>query len=258
MPAEEIPESLEEFISNIADGTGFETGQVITYLDTQYGLDVTEVSEEDADKFVEAFDAGDEETVREILEEYDAGEENIEKFLGEMEFVQDTRDTIEQTPSPDTDTNGKEAPTTQKADSGDGMSREEVRQMIRQETPSASQIASEIRSDMEQQSGGQGQGDDGLSMQQQTALQLISQHLGNSGGGQMAELGQQFQKAAMNSYLKKLQKPTLGEIMEMKMYDKLADEYADEYAEELFDGDPLEELEEVDDDADDESGWGLW
>ena len=255
-----VPPVLEDFIGDMADNFGMETGQAITLLKTQYGFDATEVSEDDAEAFVEAFEDGDKDATVEVLEANGATAEQIDRITDHMEFAEEHAEEIKESAGDD-EKNPTEAPSSNGAtpsndSASSGPSHAEVRQMIREETPSAADIASEIKQGMAQESGGGGDG--GVNPQQQMALKLITEHLGNSGGGgQMAELGQQFQKAAMSSYLKKLSRPSLGEIVEMRIYEDMADEYADEYKEKFFEGEPMDELAETDDDGDSD-GWFNW
>jgi hypothetical protein len=263
--SQEIAPSLDDFITELAEGAGMESGTAITMIQQNYGLDVYEVSEDDASKFVEAFEANDRETVVEVLEEYDVSEEHINRFTDQMDFIEEQSGGGDSGgSSEDSDTPAGTAETTPTGD--DTPTREEVQAMIREETPDADEIAATLE-DRLTGGGGGGQAQqapqgDGNQWQKEAAVRIAQQFMQNdSGNGAAAQLGERFQTAAMNNFLKRLSRPSIGDMVEMKMYERMSDEMADEYADEFF-GDPMEELtnmgEPEEDDADDSGGFWSW
>lgn len=234
---DELDDDVREMLEAIA-GEQYSPDGAATILERTYGIDVSDMDSEDAVKMRESWEEGDVDGMVEVLEEYDVDDDLIEQFESMAR---------QQSPSPSDDGPSENGETPTASASDDSPSREEVQQMIRQETPDAQEIVdmlkSEIQPDQPAQQGGEGGGEGQMSQQQQMALKLLTEHLGSGGGGEMAKLGQQFQKAAMSQYLQKLQQPTLGDIIQRRIYEDVADEYAEEYKQEVFEGDPMEELE---------------
>lgn len=254
----EIAQPLKEFIGILSDRTGNSSGQVIAYIESAYGITLSDVSEDDAEAFSTAvMDDHDTETVREILEKYDAPEEGIENAVQEVEALKDAESGNESAPADDgDDTEERETAERASDESAGDIPDEKIESAVKRHVPSADEIASAMQ---DQTGGGGGSGQSAEQAQQQWA-QMIAKHFlqSQSGGGQMAELGQMMDKAAKKNLVRQLTKPSFGDIMEKKMYEKMGDKYADEWAEDMFGGDPFEEIEELESEDDDDSDGGLW
>jgi hypothetical protein len=242
----ELDDEVAEMLEAIA-GDQYSPEGAATILERTYGIDVSDMDSDDAVKMRESWEEGDVDGMVDVLEEYDVDDELIEQFETMARSQAPSPSDGDASPSPNGDSPSASA-------ESDSPSREEVQQMIRQETPDAQEIVDMLKSEIQQPQQaqqGEGGGEGQMNPQQQMALKLLTEHLGGGGGGEMAKLGQQFQKAAMSQYLNKLQRPSLGDLIEKRIYEDVADEYAEEYKQEIFEGDPMEELES------DEEGDGI-
>lgn len=267
---DDIHPALMEILGEWSDMIGRSEGEIAQLLEIQYDLDVSEVESDDAVRFRDAYDDGDVDTMVDVLEANDVSDEHIDQFKAEIQAMSgdDPGDDGSpsgngQTPQASTDAGS--------SDSGGGSGlteaqRREVAQIVQQSTPETDEIAQRVVSSLQNQAaggGGSSGGGEGQAQGQQQLGQLISLAqlaMGNQGGGQMAELGQMMDKAAKKRLVQQLTKPSLGDIIEMRMYEKMSDKYADEWMQEMFEGDPFEDLDEANesgDDGDSSSGWSF-
>lgn len=186
-------ETVESLIDDIADEISMTPEQTVGQL-KQIGLDVTEVTDEQAEKLTEAREESDPEKAADVLREHDVSEQFIEQikdaFRGESSG--------EASPSDGTD-EGETVDT-----SGDGNpSEKDIQRMIAEQTPSADEIAAAMETRMgggdgggQAQVEGGGEGGGGMDPQTQMAMQIASQFLG--GGGTPGPM-QQAQEKMMES-----------------------------------------------------------
>lgn len=265
MSGSEIAEPLKEFVGAQAEAMGVTSGRVIQAVENNYGLDLAEVSEEDAQTFIDALEADDTETIQKVMANYDVDEDAIDRFVEQVRLAQEVENDDSGEDDPETETRSNGHKEVSSADTSGEPSTDDIERMINdaveRKTPDANEIVDRLEARLTE---GQGEkapagGDGPPDWQKQLAAQIASQSLGGGGNSAAQQMGEKFQSAAMNSFLKKLSRPTIGDMVEMKMADQMSDDIADEYAEEFFKN-PLEELNDTeDDDSDDDSGgWSPW
>lgn len=249
---DEIHPKVDSILTDMADELGRDKAEIVQFMDAMYDIDVTELDDEQAEKFETIYEDHDVELARELLSDLGLSEEDIESFVNEIQAASnfeggsDDADAAPagngQSPSPQPSGGASAAPS-----GGEGglteAQRAEVAQIVQHSTPSADEIVSQLE---EKMGGGGGGGAVAQDEQSQLGSLISLAELFSGGGGGMGELGEQFHKAALNSYIKKLNRPSMGEIVEMRMYEKMADDVADEYVDEYFE-DPFEGLDAEDD-----------
>lgn len=233
--SDEIHPDLAELIEEWGEDFGMDADRVVELIDRQYGLDLTSVDDDDAEEFVEAFEEGDADAVADVLERYDVDEAEVEKFR-EMVDPQGNSQAESDGTSAGSSGSGSRANGESAPSGGDSPSKQEVAQMIDQRMDGlADELVSKIGGAAGGGGGGAGGGQapakgggggpGGLDPQtQQILAQSLAKHfLGGAGGGQAAELGQEVQKEAMQSFIKDLRKPDLGDLLEAKLYEEVLD-----------------------------------
>lgn len=244
---------LQDFVTEAATEANMPADQFRQAVERQIGIDLADVEDDDAERFVDAIESNEIDEAVQVLDEYGATDEDKQMFR--QVFESTTADG-----QADVAGNGDSPPDSSGSSDSDGggddgltpAQRQEIQQMI----PTADDIAGELRSQMTGGGGGGGggggqSGGEGMSQQQQMALQIASNFLGSGGGGgQMAELGQEVQKAAMQSFIQEMRKPSFGDMVEAKLYEDMAPEYAEQFKESYMD-DETKEVFGVDDDDDD-------
>jgi hypothetical protein len=260
----EIAEPLQEFISDLTSGTHISGGQAIDMIESQYGLDVSEVSHDDAQRFVDAFKGGDEDTVREVMDEYDVDEKYVDRFVDEMEFVQEQQEKSDDPTSSDEPDNAElssngSKPTATETGGLNDKQAQQVEEIVSRNSPNADEIVSKLESRLQSGGGGDGgqsqQAQQGAQTDQTTmAAKAIMEYLNrDQADPAAAQLGQKFQEKAMESAMQKMFAPDPFDIMRKKWAYKQAKKMeADDDLQEMMTGDF--DLEEPDDD---ESG-GFW
>lgn len=261
----ELHDDLREVIEDMAESAGIDPSFAKDQLERSFGLDFGQVSEEDQIAFAEAYQTGDDETQRELLLEYGVDEETIEQL--EQQADEMTGD--------DTDADGEDddplADTSDALENGEssdaparegGLTEAEIDKKIEEAVPSARDIVNMLKDEMGASAGGQGGGGGGgegggMNPQQQMALEFVKDFmLKEAGGGGAAELGEKVQEEAMKNVLRQFSKPSLGEIIEYKIYENISEDIADDMAKDIV-PEGMDSLHAPDDsDSDDESH--LW
>lgn len=227
---ENIDESALEALEEVADVLGVPVDRLLNELPA-VGVDVEEITAEQGERMVDALESGDVEKYEEVLEDIgveepfrqqilDSIEERIDEIAGgddsETPTVDDDRDDyVVSDGDDDTDTSSA---------SGGGMTRAEVREMVRKETPDADDIAAQLKSQM----GGAGGGDSGgMNEQQRMALEIAKQYLTPDTSGPMQEVQeaqQQMQQRLVENMAQKMAQPSLGERIGQGIEEALAEE----------------------------------
>lgn len=230
----DINDTAMTVFEDIADSIGQPVTDVIDNMPS-IGVEPTEITEEQAEKLIEAQEKGDEDLLDDALEDIGVEEpmrgEIVESFRGIRDGEIDPADVAEVDEDTDVESDSQEQ------SSSGGVSRDEVRRMVREETPSADQIVSQLQQELGGAGGGSGGGggnDGGMTQQQQMALRLAQQFLGNQGGGPMdetvAEAQQQMQKGmaeAFGQMAKQMSRPSLGQQIGLAVEESLAQNIAD-------------------------------
>lgn len=262
-PSDIHPE-LESLIDTWSEELEIPKSQILSQLERGYNLDLTEIEDEDAEKFAESFREGDTDTTTELLEKYGVPDDAIEQFETQMQAMMDTAGA-----SGGDETGNGDSPSPSPSPSGgggasaggDGLTesqRQEVTDIVQQASPSADQIAAQLENRMGGAGGGGDDGGGGMDGQtQQMLAQAISQKF-LQGGGQAAEIGQMFQKKAMENAAQKMFAPDPFDIMRQKWAQKQAEKWDDD---EMPDWMGMEDLDmglsEEDDDEDEGGFWNL-
>lgn len=245
---------LQDMVSTWSDQQGLSENRLVEMIDSRMDFDLTEVEDDDAEKFVGAYEDGDVDSAVEVLEDYDVPETEIEIFKEQIE----AQKTAAEDEGEDVRGNGK-SPSPSSGGGGQNLTEADVRRIAQEVAPNAQDIANELKSQMG--GGGGGQSDGGQAQQNQMAqlISLAELFGGGGGGGQMAQLGEKTMNAAMQSWINDMKKPSLGDIMEQKLYQKVADEEVQEWYEDMYSGNPLDGVDELgedeDDEDDDSGGW---
>lgn len=254
MSESESETETEKLLQTISDETGgqYTPEQVKNVLSRMYDLDVSDLSEDDARKMREAWEDQNVGEIVEVLQDNDVPDDLIQQF----------RDMAEESMEPAEPADDAE-PASGSA-SGESVTRDEVREMIAKETPSAREIADEIKRDMgggpqggAAAAGAQG-GSGGADMdpQQQMALKLVTEYLSGGGGGQAAKLGEKFQEKALESAMQRMFAPDPFDIARQQWAKKHADKLADDEEIQEMMGLNMFEEDDGDDDTDDEKSEG--
>lgn len=282
----DINPRLDSLIDDWAERIGVGRDQLVTQLDRAHGLDVTDVSDDDAEKFVDAVEQQDWDDAGEVLRENGVSESDVDEFVHVVKSMSagNSNGPSSGESSGGESDNGKVPDARENGhSSGSDLSRDDVQQMINESVPDADDIAGSLQRQMgggggggggQEAAGGGGGGtlsgmDSGT--QQVLAQALAQKFLGGGGGGAAAQLGEEVQNEAMKGFIRDLRKPDLGDLLEMKYYKKvLGDDEVeammadympgDDRDDDSSESDPFEALfvEEPDDDADDDSGGGWW
>lgn len=233
----DVHPAIEELAEDLGEQVGMQPDRVIATVEAQTGIDLADVEDEHAEEFVEAFEQTDVDKLESILREYDVEESAIERLrevasqMGNPEAAESASTSDDDSGTDGPSANGESAP----SGGGGSPSKREVEQMIDQRMDGlADELVSKIGGaaggggggggggQQPAQAGGGGPG--GLDPQtQQILAQALSQHFLGGGGGQAAELGQEVQKEAMQSFIKDLRKPDFGDLLEAKFYEEALD-----------------------------------
>lgn len=240
---------LDETLDVWAEEFGMPKETIVKQIDIQYGLDLEEVDDDDAESFVDALEEADEETLRELLLKYDVPEEKVDEFSAQVEEFKADDD------QPDPEEGNGDAPTEVESpgesessggsSGGDGLTRQEVEQMIQQRNE---ELLSQLEQRLGNQGGGQPQGGQGggMNQQQEVALRLAEHFMKDGGGaGPMGEMGEKAVEKVMERSMERLSEPTFSERMGEALEHRIIEKVADEEAENLL----------SDDDEDDDKWW---
>lgn len=261
MPDEMHPE-LDDLFTEVANEAGMPKGMVVDQIERNYGIDLSDVPDEDAEKFVTAWNDKDPERIGEVLRDNGVDDDDVERFL---EFVED-----ESTGNGDsTEGNGHDpdtevSRTNTESDSGGSsddteyVTQAELDAALNQQADAiASQVASKLQSSA---SSGNQQGQQGQPQNQtQAALaQALAQKFLNDGGSsQAAMLGEKLQSKAMESAMQRMFAPDPFDIMRQKWAMQQAEQFMeDDELKDMFGASGLYDMPDMpgDDDEDEESG----
>lgn len=252
----DIDDTAMEVFEDISDSIGAPVTDVIDNMPA-VGVEPTEITEEQAEALLEAQEEADEEKLDDALEDIGVEQpmrgEIVESFRGIRDGEIDPSEVVDEDEAEIGDESGELPAAGSSEPSGGGVSRAEVQRMVREETPDADEIASTLEQRLssgggggggQQQaaSGGGGGGGGGMNAQQEMAIRIAQQYLGNSGGGKMSEVAEQAQENMMEAFAnqaKHMAQPSLGQRIGQKIDQKVADQKADELVGEMF-GDGLE------------------
>lgn len=234
----DISETLDDYLETIADARDIPKGMVRNMFERRLGIDLADVSDADAEEFIEAVENDEFETVRDVLGEYGVDDETIDGLIEEFEAAAEAEANAEEA---DTGNSGSAA----SGGGSSGLSEAEIDAKIQQAVPSAGEIASEIKRDLGGGGGGQGaqsQEEQGNQMGQILSLVQLMNDGGASGG-----LGQEFQEMAMKSFIADMRKPDLGDLLEKQYYEEVLGSDA---VEDIY-GDYMPDAPDEDDEDDD-------
>lgn len=237
---ENANDTVQEVIEEIASETGLTVDQAVAQLDN-FGLDVTEVTEEEAEQFKAARREGDPEKAVEVLRAHDVDEDFIDQ-IKEAFRGRNAPETASGSGEGGDDADESGAESVASA-SDTAVSQDEVQQMIRQEVPSADEIAAAMESRMGGGGGGQtqaaaaqGGGDDGMSPQAEMAMRIASQYLQPDNAGPM----QQAQEKMMESMTEMMAKQAARPSLEYEIGRKVTEDLVDNLGIEVEGGDAVD------------------
>ena len=232
----EVDDDVLEEASKVASIISERTGEVVTATDLidglpNLGVDPTELKGEQVVAMREALDSDDLDEYESVLEDIGVEEpfrsQIIERLRADIETGLGSNDDGEDPASSgaedvDSSEDGREM---KGASSGGSVSKSEVRRMIKDEVPTASEIASQIKA----QSGGGGGGGDSKTEQRELAMNLARMYLQSQGGGPPTEVQQaqeKMQERLVDSMAQRMASPSIGERIGHAIEQSLADEIA--------------------------------
>lgn len=209
----DLAPTLQEFIERIAESNGVPEGMLRKQFERNLGIDLTEVTDEDAETFIDSIESDEFDEACDVLREYGADDESIEMFRQQMEAVADSQEA-------DSGNADSSEGSTSSGGSG-GLSEAEIDEKIAKATPSASEIANEIKSNFGGGGGGGGGGGQPQEQQGNQMGQIMSLIQLMNDGGASSGLGQEFQEMAMKSFIADMRKPDLGDLLEKQYYEEV-------------------------------------
>lgn len=253
----EIDDKAMTVFERVAESVEQPVTQVIDNL-PRMGIDPTEITEDQAQRFLDAEENEDPEEFDEVLEDLGVPEQVREQMVDGFRSNLDggARPDDESNAAGDTDVDASPPAGTANENPPDTPSRAEIQQMIRRETPNAEDIAAELQNEM----GGGGGG--GMDPQQQMALQMAKQFLGPSGGGAMEGAVSQAEEQmksgmaqAMGNMAQSMAQPSLGQrvgqAIDNSMAESIAENMEIQIGGEAIDVSPPEGEDDEDGDGDD-------
>lgn len=203
----EINDSAMTVFETMADQLGLPVTALIDQLEQFWSVDPTEITEDQADKLLEANEEADPELAGEALEEIGVPEEirkeAVESFRevkdGEIDLdeITDQATSVDESDDDGDDESDDDETEPDRFKQGSGPSYAEVQEMIQQsQQETVNEVVDRIQQELPS-GGGQPDGDAGASMQQRMALELAKNVLGpqqpaNPGTEQMAQAQQQM------------------------------------------------------------------
>lgn len=283
----EINPRLDALMDEWAGMVGVGKEQLIEQLDRAHGLDVAEVDDDDAEKFVDAVEQQDWDDAAEVLEDNGVSSSDVEEFVAVAKSMSaGNSEPPSGESSADSSADGSVSDARENGHAsggGSGMGEDRIRQIVDDQVKSSvseaiQQATAGGGGGGQEASGGGGGGGGGIAgmdpgTQQILAQALANNVLGGGGGGAAAQLGEEVQQEAMQGFIRDLRKPDLGDLLEMKYYKKvLGDDEVEAMMADYMPGDdrdddstpsdPFESLfvEEPDDDAESDDGdsGGRW
>lgn len=247
---EKVAESVEQPVTQVIDNL------------PRMGIDPTEITEDQAERFLKAEENEDPEEFDEVLEDLGVPEQIRDQMVDGFRSNLDggARPDDENDAAGDTELDASPSTNPSNGNTSETPSRAEIQQMIRRETPDAEDIAGELQ----QQMGGAGGQDGGMTTQQQMALQMAKQFLGPSGGGgamegavsQAEEQMKSGMAQAMGNMAKSMAQPSLGQrvgqAIDSSMAESIAENMEIQIGGEAIDVSPTEG--EDDEESSDSSG----
>lgn len=240
---DDLSPTLKEFIEDIADANNIPVGMLRQQFERNLGIDLSDVSDDDAETFIDALDNDEFDDACDVLREYGADDESITMFRQQMESVAESQSEGD---SGNSDSAGSDSDSS-------GLSESEIDAKIQDATPSAEEIAGELKQQLGGGGGGGGGGTPGREQPTQSPQEQQGNQMGqllslvqlmNDGGG---GLGDEFQEMAMKSFVADMRKPDLGDLLEKKYYEQVL---GSEAVDDIY-GDLMPETPEGDEDEDD-------
>lgn len=229
--SDDLAPRLKEMLEGLASQSNVSVDVARSSIERNVGIDLSEVSDEDAEEFADALENDEIEKAIGILEDYGADEQGIELFRSQLEAA-----------AGGGGSGNSESGESSDSDSSD-LSEEELDARIQQHVPSAEEIASELKTQLGGGGGGAGgtpgrerptqeqspQEQQGNQMGQLLSLvQLMNQ---GGGGSAVSEKAQEATEKAMEQKMMQMAKPSFGEMIGHQIEQQAAEQIASEYTE---------------------------
>lgn len=223
MSTSELAPTLKDFVSEIAEAQEIPEGMLQNQFERQMGIDLTEVSDEDAQRFVDAIEEDKFDSACDVLRDYGADDDSVETFREQMETIAE-----QQEENGDGETGNSTSE--QSSETSGGLSEAEIDQKIQQATPTADEIANSLKDQL----GGAVSGGGGNGQPQQQEGEQLGQLISlarlfadSGGGGAMSEMGEKATERVMERTMQRLAEPSFGERIGKAIEQQVAEDVAD-------------------------------